>query len=159
MNVCPYPADHSASGTPIGRMTRSRSRVRASGCGPPLTAAVTQYVSMAMPGLLYRSRTPGSDTAGVRSRAMLNGSLGTGRRFQKSPFHPVSRSCERPSASASSSPDVWEPRWRTVTRDFRGSAFHCGTYLAAGSSSATAPSVSATPSDIPPTRALASDAV
>ena len=114
---------------------------------------------MAMPGLLYWSFSPGSNSAGVRSREIVNGSSGGSSRFQKSPFHPESCSCGKPSSSASSRPEVCEPSWRMVMRAFRGSSFHCGMNLAAGSSSAIRPSVNAMASDRPPTIALAMDAV
>ena len=52
-----------------------------------------------------------------------------------------------------------EPSWRMVIFDLRGSAFHCGMYLAAGSSSAMPAVGQRHASATPPTIALAIDAV
>ena len=96
---------------------------------------------------------------GVSSRASVNGSRGGSRRFQKSPIQPGCSSCFTFSVVESESPEVCEPRWRRVIFDLRGSSFHCGMNFAAGSSSAIFPSCIATASDMPPTSALASEAV
>jgi hypothetical protein len=131
----------------------------ASGCGASRSDAVTAYVSIAIPGLLYDIFVPGVNSTGASSRAMVKGSHGGGSRFQKSPFQPVSFSCGRLSASASSIPAVCEPSCRTVIRNFSGSFRHCGMNLAAWSSSVMSPSLIATASDTPPTTALAIEAV
>ena len=89
---------------------------------------------------------------------MVNGSRGTGSRRQNSPIHPGSFSCAC-SPVASLRPEVWEPRWRTVMRDLRGSEAQDGTYFEAGSSSRMRPSVMATASETPPIMAFAMDAV
>ena len=88
-------------------------------CGAERSAAVTHYVIMAMPGLLYSICRPDRRMSSARSRAIVKGSFGTGRCFQKSPFQPVSLSCGLSSSSASSMPDVWEPSCRSVIRDLR----------------------------------------
>ena len=112
-----------------------------------------------MPGLLYRSLVPGTSSTGAASLARVNGSSGGGRRFQKSPFQPVRRSWGSPSASASSIPEVWVARWRTVIAFRSGSSRHRGTWRWAGSSGLIRPSPIATIRARPPTRALASEAV
>src|SRR5258708_27316665 len=114
---------------------------------------------MPMPGLLYWNFSPGSKGVGVMSRAMVNGSRGGFRRFQKSPCHPVSCSCGRSWSSASARPEVCEPSCRRVMRDLRESPCHCGMNFAARSSRAARPSVIATAMETPPTIALAMEAV
>src|ERR1041384_328719 len=90
---------------------------------------------------------------------MVNGSRGGSRRFQKSPIQPGCSSCFTFSVVESERPDVCEPRCRIVILDFLGSPFHCATNFDAGSPMEILPSVMATASDMPPTNALASDAV
>ncbi len=114
---------------------------------------------MAIPGLLYAQFVPGAKSTGALSRDIVNGSSGTGRRFQKSPFQPVSWSCGLSPSSASSIPDACEPRWRMVMSCLRATPTHWGTNFAALSSREMRPSLTATASDTPPTRALAFEAV
>ena len=64
-----------------------------------------------------------------------------------------------PSCSASEMPEVWVASWRMVIFDFRGSALQPAMYFDARSSGDIRPSLIATARDIPPTRALAIDAV
>ncbi len=106
-----------------------------------------------MPGLLYDARSPGSETTGVRSREIVNGSDGSRR--QKSPFQPVSFSCAMRFSSASSRPEVCEASWATVMFDLRGSVAHSGMSVATRSSAWSLPSLSATARDTPPTSDLA----
>ena len=96
-------------------------------------AAVTQYVSMPMHRIAVLQPRARIEQHGL-SRAKVKGSFGGGRSLQKSPFQSVSFSCGRPASSASSIPEVCEPKWRILICDFCGSFFHCGMYFVAGSS-------------------------
>ncbi len=84
---------------------------------------------------------------------------GSGVRFQKSPFQPGSRSCGMSSCSASEMPEVWVASWRMVIFDLSGSARQPAMYFDARSSGEIRPSLIATARDMPPTRALAMEAV
>src|ERR1035438_2457042 len=63
------------------------------------------------------------------------------------------------SCSASEMPEVWVASCRIVIFDFSGSALQPAMYFDAGSSGEIRPSLIATASDMPPTSALAIEAV